>query len=74
MRRHNLSDQHLMCAVCGEQNPMISIEQSGLVCGIDVRAVFHLLGTGEVHFAELPSGLLLICVASLQAEMRKAKQ
>jgi hypothetical protein len=74
IRQHKSRGEDLSCAACGKESEMLPIEQSGLACGIGVRDVFRLLENGQVHFAETPSGLIFICVASLQAEIQKPKQ
>ena len=74
IRQSKSRGENLSCAACGKESEMLPIEQSGLACGIRVRDVFRLLETGQIHFAEMPSGLIFICITSLQAEIQKLEQ
>lgn len=64
----------LSCGICGEASELLSIEESGLVFGVNLRSIFRLVENGEVHFAESPAGLLLICTATLQQALMKPER
>ena len=69
--RRRKSLNNLLCTVCDAQSAMLSIEESSAVCQIGIRAIARLVENMEIHFVELPSGSLLVCVESLLAAMRK---
>lgn len=73
IRQSGSSGEDFACPVCGEQEVMLSIEKSALVYEVSIRSVFRLLESGQIHFAELPSGQLLVCMASLEAEIKNLK-
>ena len=51
---------------CGQcPGPLILAEEAVAVTGLSSRTIHRLVEAGEVHFAETPAGLLLICLNSL---------
>jgi hypothetical protein len=54
------------CPECAAAVVMITPEGTGIV-GATSRAIYRLVESGKVHFAETPEGTLLICLSSLAA-------
>jgi hypothetical protein len=44
---------------------LVTPEEAVTVAGISSRAIHRRAERGEIHFAETPSGLLLVCLNSL---------
>ena len=55
----------IWCAACAREVKMITPEEAAAVAGVTERAIYGWTEAGKVHFTETPSGLLLICLASL---------
>ena len=53
------------CEQCS--GPLLPAEAAVAVTGLSSRAIHRLVEAGEVHFAETPSGALLVCPNSLVA-------
>lgn len=55
----------VFCPQCGE--PTLAAEQVADVFGISRRRVYRLIETDAAHFAEIETGAVMICLASLAA-------
>jgi hypothetical protein len=44
---------------------MVTPEEASRLSSVSARSVYRLAEAGQVHFAETPDGLLLVCTASL---------
>jgi hypothetical protein len=55
----------LHCLACGEPVSMLTPEQSGVLAGLGLRAIFRLIEAGELHATESPTGTPLVCANSL---------
>lgn len=53
------------CDNCGALALMIRPDQAAAVSGRTLRAIFTDLEAGNLHYRELPDGLLLICLNTL---------
>jgi len=53
------------CHVCGDQVGMVSTEQAAVMIGVSSRTIYQCVESGQIHFADTPEGLLLICLKSL---------
>lgn len=54
------------CDECGATVTMLTPEQAGVVAGLNTRAIYRLIETGEkLHFTETPEGSLFVCCNSL---------
>ena len=63
IRRADESGEQLFCSRCAE--PMLAAEQAALLLGINCRAVYRHIENGNIHFAEIETGAVMICLASL---------
>jgi hypothetical protein len=54
----------LWCEQCAGNVPMVTPERAALLCGLPPRAVSD-GRRGKVHFEEIDSGGLLVCINSL---------
>ena len=55
------------CSECAATARMLRPVVAALVCGTSARAIYRRVEEGKLHFMETEDGLLLICLASLQA-------
>ena len=53
------------CGECSEPTALISVEQGVRLSGLSSRAIYRLIESGRIHFAETAEGSALICPASL---------
>jgi hypothetical protein len=53
------------CAGCGQAATLVTSEDAVILTGIGPRTIFRLGELGEIHWAEGPANLLLICLGSL---------
>lgn len=53
------------CAVCAHESGMLTPWEAARLAGVDLRTVFRWIEANRLHFAELPDGNVLICLASL---------
>ena len=53
------------CAECATVVPMITPEHAAQLCRTVPRAIYRLVENGELHFTDVDSGGLLVCVESL---------
>ncbi len=56
----------LWCAECAAVVPMVTPEHAARLCGTAPRAIYRQVENGEVHFTEVDSGGLLVCVNFLR--------
>jgi hypothetical protein len=54
------------CQHCGADGRMLTPEAAAAASAFSSREVYRRVEEGSVHFRETPSGLLLVCIASLQ--------
>ena len=50
---------------CGADGLMLTPEAAAASTKLTSRAIYRLVEDGSLHFKETPSGLLLVCIASL---------
>ena len=55
------------CPNCSAAAVFVTIEEAGQMSRLSARATYRLIETNEIHFAETPEGLTLICAATLLA-------
>jgi hypothetical protein len=55
----------MWCDGCDAQTMMIRPDQAAEVAGCTLRALFRAIEAGNLHFTETPTGMVLICLASL---------
>ena len=53
------------CPRCAAAVVMVTPENAMGITGISMRAVYRLVESGRVHFAETPEVVLLVCLSSL---------
>ena len=53
------------CHVCGDQVGMVTTQQAAVMIGVSSRTIYQRVESGQIHFADTPEGLLLVCVKSL---------
>lgn len=63
------SAEQIVCPSCTE--PMLAAEQIAAVFGVSRRAVYQIIETEMVHFAETETGLLLVCTNSFAVIFNK---
>ncbi len=54
------------CERCGRRVEMLMPEQAASLSNARPRAIYRRVESGELHFVETGTGLLLICSASLR--------
>ena len=57
------------CGRCSEL--LISTEEAVAVTGLSSRTIHRLVEAGEVHFAETPTGALLVCPISFRSNSER---
>jgi hypothetical protein len=57
----------LWCKACGAETLAVTIDVAAGIGSVTQREIFRLIETGLLHFTEMPSGSLLICVESLRS-------
>jgi hypothetical protein len=55
----------LWCADCAAVVAMVTPERTAQLLGTTPREIYRRIENGELHFAESESGLLLVCLNSL---------
>lgn len=50
---------------------MVTVDGAAILIGVSSRAIFRLVESGDLHFAETPDKLLLICRNSLWGNTRR---
>jgi hypothetical protein len=63
--RRPVSRTTLWCAECGENVPMLRLEDATAVTGASWQAVLRRVEARDVHSTETPDGILFICIKSL---------
>jgi len=53
------------CDNCHKWVDMMTIDQAAIMARVNSRTIFRWADSGELHSAETPEGLLLICPNSL---------
>lgn len=53
------------CLECPEPSPMMTPDEAAIVGETSTRAIYRLIESGSLHFAELENGLVLVCSNSL---------
>jgi hypothetical protein len=53
-----------LCVECAEQAVMLTPEETAALVGISLRAVYHRVEAGGMHFIEAADGSLLLCPAT----------
>ncbi|HWP44095.1 MAG TPA: hypothetical protein VNO14_12705 [Blastocatellia bacterium] len=53
------------CAGCQAEVRIVTVDQAALLAGVSARSIYRRIESGQVHFAETPQGLLLVCLPSL---------
>ena len=61
--RQTPSVKQTFCAECG--SPVLTIAQTAVLFGIKQRRIFQIVETGTTHFMEIETGVLMICLQSL---------
>ncbi|HEX8288073.1 MAG TPA: hypothetical protein VF556_08760 [Pyrinomonadaceae bacterium] len=56
-----------ICAKCGE--PMLMVEQAAGLFDITQRRVFRIIEVKTVHFTEIETGAVMICITSLKTAL-----
>ena len=67
----NRTSQDLWCDGCSAVVRMLTVDEAAAVASATSRSIFRRVETGELHFAETPTGRLFICLNSLS---RKSNQ
>jgi hypothetical protein len=55
------------CDKCAEPSGMITPDEAAALCEVNTRTIYRWLETGSIHFSEIVSEGLLICLSSLAA-------
>ena len=55
------------CTDCGREVEMFSPEEAAVIAETSPRRIYHAIESNQIHFTELPEGLLLVCLDSLKA-------
>lgn len=53
------------CAGCGCTATLVTPEDAATLTGTGARSIYRLVEAGEIHWADGPEHLLLICLSSL---------
>ena len=54
-----------LCSQCpAGQGVMVAPDEAAALAGVSPRAVYRLVESGAIHFAETPDGVLLVCLDS----------
>ncbi len=53
------------CAGCGRATTHVTPEDAAMLIGTGPRAIYCLVELGEIHWADGPENLVLICLCSL---------
>ena len=61
------------CHVCRVESFFILPEHAAIEAGSGVREIFRLIESGLAHFIETADGLVLVCQASLSADINAAR-
>ena len=53
------------CQGCGGMATLVTPEDAATLTGTGARSIYRLVEAGEIHWADGPEHLLLVCLASL---------
>jgi hypothetical protein len=56
------------CVECAAQVRLLRPEEAAVAARVSPRTIYRWVEAGQLHFSEMPNGLLLICLASLARE------
>lgn len=56
------------CDGCGREVRMFSPEEAAVIVRTTRRKIYQAVEAGQIHFVELPKGLLLVCLDSLETK------
>jgi hypothetical protein len=57
----------IRCEQCRAEVRMLAVDQAALMMNVRSLAIYRLVETGDLHFAENAEGILLVCLNSLEA-------
>jgi hypothetical protein len=64
---HRRQTKTVWCEMCEAKVEMLSPAHAALISNADERVIFRRIEDGELHFAEISNGQILICSRSLKA-------
>jgi hypothetical protein len=53
------------CEGCGRAATLVTPEDAAVLTGMETRAVYRMVEASEIHWADGPEHLLLVCLGSL---------
>jgi hypothetical protein len=53
------------CHGCGRTAVLVTPEDAAMLTGMETRAIYRMVEALEIHWADGPENLLLVCVGSL---------
>ena len=59
------------CVGCGGATTLVTPEDAATLVGTGARSIYRLVESGEIHWAEGPKTLVLICLGSLLERARQ---
>jgi len=59
----------LWCDGCGSETGMLAPEDAAVAARTSPRRIYQKIEAGQLHFVELPEGLLLVCSESLKGNI-----
>ena len=62
---HRRGNPAAWCEACRMEVRMVTVDEAAARARVSSLAIYHLVETGGLHFAETSDGLLLICFNSL---------
>lgn len=57
------------CGECAAETVMITPEEAAATLGISTRLIYRWIEGKRIHFTEMPSGSLCLCLSSLLANI-----
>ena len=57
--------EKLYCSQCSGETNWLFPEEAMAVAGVSLRAIFRMIESRDIHFAETAAGFLIVCVTSL---------
>lgn len=67
--RQSPSVKQIACAECGE--PMLTTEQAAGLFSINQRRIFQIIETEAVHFSEVKTEAVMVCITSLAENLNE---
>lgn len=61
----------IWCPACEREVVMVTPELAAAAVGVSSRMIYRWMEEATVHFTEEPGGSLLVCAASLPAELQQ---